>query len=250
MKNDFINLTEENVSDEHLCCIIRSRKPHSGISAKREWLSDRLKEGHVFRKLNVKGTVFIEYAPLETAWVPIEGSRYYYIYCLWATGEYKGKGYGKQLLEYCIADAKANGKSGICVLGAKKQKAWLTDQSFLKRYGFQVVDTTESGYELLALSFDGTFPQLCEAAKKERITNQDLTVFYDMQCPYILKNVDIVRQYCEKHDIPVAFHLVDTLEKAKAVPCVFNNWAVFYKGSFQTVKLLLDIAALKRIVKK
>ena len=47
MKNDFINLTEENVSDEHLCCIIRSRKPHSGISAKREWLSDRLKEGHV-----------------------------------------------------------------------------------------------------------------------------------------------------------------------------------------------------------
>ena len=22
MKNDFINLTEENVSDEHLCCII------------------------------------------------------------------------------------------------------------------------------------------------------------------------------------------------------------------------------------
>ena len=43
---------------------------------------------------------------------------------------------------------------------------------------------------------------------------------------------------------------VDTLEKAKAVPCVFNNWAVFYKGSFQTVNLLLDIAALKRIVKK
>ena len=60
---------------DSLCCIIRSRKPHSGISAKREWLSDRLKEGHVFRKLNVKGTVFIEYAPLETARVPIEGSR-------------------------------------------------------------------------------------------------------------------------------------------------------------------------------
>ena len=70
MKNDFINLTEENVSDEHLCCIIRSRKPHPGITSKREWLSDRLKEGHMFRKLNVKGTVFIEYAPLETAWVP------------------------------------------------------------------------------------------------------------------------------------------------------------------------------------
>ena len=122
MKNDFINLTEENVSDEHLCCIIRSRKSHPGITAKREWLSDRLKEGHVFRKLNVKGTVFIEYAPLETAWVPVEGNQYYYIYCLWAVGEYKGKGYGKQLLEYCIADAKANKKSGICVLEQGSRK--------------------------------------------------------------------------------------------------------------------------------
>ena len=250
MKNDFINLTEENVSDEHLCCIIRSRKSHPGITAKREWLSDRLKEGHVFRKLNVKGTVFIEYAPLETAWVPVEGNQYYYIYYLWAVGEYKGKGYGKQLLEYCIADAKANKKSGICVLGARKQKAWLTDQAFIQSYGFQVADTTESGYQLLALSFDGTLPRFCTSAKQEHICNQELTVFYDMQCPYVLKNVDIIRQYCEMHDIPVTFHLIDTLEKAKNVPCVFNNWAVFYKGRFQTVNLLLDIAALKRILKK
>lgn len=71
-----------------------------------------------------------------------------------------------------------------------------------------------------------------------------------MQCPYVLENVDIIRQYCEMHDIPVTFHLIDTLEKAKNVPCVFNNWAVFYKGRFQTVNLLLDIAALKRILKK
>ena len=42
---------------------------------------------------------------------------------------------------------------------------------------------------------------------------------------------------------------VDTLEKAKALPCVFNNWAVFYRGRFVTVNLL-DAAALKRLLKK
>ncbi|MDD3140576.1 MAG: YoaP domain-containing protein [Lachnospiraceae bacterium] len=31
---------------------------------------------------------------------------------------------------------------------------------------------------------------------------------------------------------------VDTLEKAKAMPRVFNNWAVFYDGKFETVHLL------------
>ena len=42
---------------------------------------------------------------------------------------------------------------------------------------------------------------------------------------------------------------VDTLQKAKELPCVFNNWAVFYKGKFETVNLL-DAAYLERILKK
>ena len=74
--NEYINLTLENIENEHLCCIIRNKKKHPGVEEKRKWLSDRLKEGHVFRKLNEKATVFIEYAPLETAWVPIIGNNY------------------------------------------------------------------------------------------------------------------------------------------------------------------------------
>lgn len=92
MSNQFINLTVENLMQEHLCCIIRSKKPHPGVESKRSWLNERLEEGHVFRKLDTKGAVFIEYAPPETAWVPVEGEHYLYIYCLWVAGEFKGKG--------------------------------------------------------------------------------------------------------------------------------------------------------------
>ena len=58
MKNDFINLTEENVSDEHLCCIIRQKKSHPGITQNENENQMKLKERHVFRKLNVKGSRF------------------------------------------------------------------------------------------------------------------------------------------------------------------------------------------------
>ena len=249
MSTDFINLTAENLADEHLCCIIRSRKPHPGVEAKRQWLSERLKEGHVFRKLDAKAVVFIEYAPLETAWVPIVGDNYYYIYCLWVTGEGKGKGYGQALMEYCLADAREKGKSGVCMLGAKKQKSWLSDQSFAKKYGFKAVDTTDDCYELLALSFDGTAPSFAPNARKQAIESPELTVYYDMQCPYVCQNLEKIKQYCEENDVPASFIEVDTLEKAKALPCVFNNWAVFYKGKFETVNLL-DIAYLKRILKR
>lgn len=246
---EFINITAENIADEHLCCIIRSKKKHPGVEAKREWLSKRLKEGHVFRKLNEKATVFIEYAPIEKAWVPILGSNYYYIYCLWVLGDYKGKGYGTSLLKYCMEDAVKHGKSGICMLGSIKQKSWLSDQQFAKKFGFEVVDSTDYGYELLALSFDGKKPSFAPAVKHPKVEGNELILYYTLQCPYIDRSVKMIKDYCETNDVPVTFHRIDTLEKAKTIPCVFNNWAVFYKGKFETVNLL-DEASLKRILKK
>ena len=177
------------------------------------------------------------------------GDNYYYLYCLWVLGSPRGNGYGSSLMEYCIADAKEKGKSGICMLGAKKQKNWLSDQSFAKKFGFEVVDTTDNGYELLALSFDGTTPKFTPNAKRLKIESEELTIYYDMQCPYIYQYIEIIKQYCETNNVPVSFIQVDTLEKAKQLPCVFNNFALFYKGVFETVNLP-NIDYLKRILKK
>ena len=109
--------------------------------------------------------------------------------------------------------------------------------------------SSASRSSLLALSFDGTTPQFAHNAKKQRIESQALTVYYDMQCPFIPGNLEMIRQHCEAHGVPADFIEVDTLRKAKELPCVFNNWGVFYKGRFETVNLL-DAAALERILKK
>lgn len=60
----------------------------------------------------------------------------------------------------------------------------------------------------------------------------------------------MVKQYCDTNNVSVSLIQVDTLQKAKDLPCVFNNWGVFYKGNFETVNLLLDVEHLKRILKK
>ncbi len=67
MNKHFINLTVENIDKEHLCCAISDKKHQMEVSAKKNWLKERIIEGHIFRKLDEKGKVFIEYAPLETA---------------------------------------------------------------------------------------------------------------------------------------------------------------------------------------
>ena len=66
----FITLTPENVMSEHLCCAIADKKHQTGVNDKRNWLAERIKEGHVFRKLDAQGKVFIEYAPLEKPGFP------------------------------------------------------------------------------------------------------------------------------------------------------------------------------------
>ena len=58
----------------------------------------------------------------------------------------------------------------------------------------------------------------------------------------------MVEAFCVENKIPVSLVCVDTLEKAKNLPCVFNNCGVFYKGEFQTVNLP-DKAFLKRLLK-
>lgn len=130
--NEYINLTLENLNDEHLCCAIADKKHQLGVNLKKDWLKDRIKEGHIFRKLNVQGKVFIEYAPLETAWVPVAGDNYLYIYCLWVAGSFKQKGYGEELLTYAIEDAKRQNKNGICTITSKKKKPFLSEKNSLQ----------------------------------------------------------------------------------------------------------------------
>ena len=89
--NEYINLTLENIEKEHVCCAIGDSKHQKGVDDKKEWIKCKLNEGHVFRKLNARGKTFIEYEPIETAWIPVDGRNYEYIYCLWVAGSFKGK---------------------------------------------------------------------------------------------------------------------------------------------------------------
>lgn len=57
-----------------------------------------------------------------------------------------------------------------------------------------------------------------------------------------------VRGVCAEKDVPCDIICVDKLEKAKALPCAFNNFALFYRGKLQTINLP-DAAALRRILR-
>jgi len=245
--NEYINLTLENIEKEHICCAIGDPKHQVGVDNKKEWIKSKLKDGHVFRKLNARGKIFIEYEPIETAWIPISGKNYEYIYCLWVAGSFKGKGIGKELLEYAINDSKEKGKSGICTLVSKKKKPFLGEKKFFEHYGFKVVDSI-ADYELLALQFeDSETPKFNEIARTMKIDNQDFTIYYSNECPYVEYEVNELTEYAKENNIKINFIKIDSLEKAKNVPCIFNNWANFYKGEFVS-NTILNANSFKKLI--
>lgn len=247
--NEYINLSLENIDKEHICCAIGDPKHQIGVNNKKEWIKDKLKDGHIFRKLNARGKTFVEYEPIETAWVPIIGKNYEYIYCLWVAGSFKGKGIGKELLEYAIKDSKEKGKSGICTITSKKKKPFLSDKQFFLHFGFKVVDSI-GDYELLALSFDDNdVPKFNDNARLMKINNKDFTIYYSPECPYVNYEVKELSKYATEKKIKINFIKIDTLEKAKNVPCIFNNWANFYNGKFVS-NTILNANAFEKLIKE
>lgn len=249
MSESYIRLTADNLEQEHLCCAIADKKHQAGIERKKAWLREQLPDGHVFYKLDARGKVFIEYAPVQTAWVPVEGDDYLYIHCLWVSGSFQGKGHARHLLDACLADAKRQGRAGVCVLSSDKKRPFLSDKKFFLRHGFVVADRTGDGYELLALSLDGTLPRFCDAARQCRIQDQALTIYYSPRCPYAADCIEQIKGYCAANSVPLQLVSVTSAAQAKAVPGPFNNWAVFLHGEFQTVHLLNE-GFLKKLLQQ
>lgn len=247
--NEYINLTAENIEDEHICCAIGDPKHQAGVNAKKEWIKNKLNDGHIFRKLNARGKTFIEYEPLETAWVPISGNNYVYIYCLWVAGKFKGNGIAGELLEYAIKDSKEKGKNGICTISSKKKKPFLGEKKFFEHYGFKVTDNI-GDYELLTLQFnDSDVAKFNDNAKSMKTDNQEFTIYYSVQCPYTAYEVNELSEYAKDQNIKIKFIKIDSLEKAKNAPCIFNNWANFYKGKFIS-NTILNANSFAKLIEK
>lgn len=246
--HEYINLDLDNIDKEHICCAIGDPKHQIGVDKKKEWIKSKLKDGHVFRKLNDRGKIFIEYEPIETAWVPINGKNYMYIYCLWVAGSFKGKGIGKELLEYAINDAKNKKMSGICTLVSKKKKPFIGDKKFFEHFNFKVVDSIND-YELMVLQFDNNeTPKFSDSARSMTIDSNDFTIYYSNECPYVEYEVKELSKYAKEHNIKINFIKIDTLNLAKNTPCIFNNWANFYKGEFIS-NTILNANALEKLIK-
>lgn len=243
---EYIRVTKDNLENEHICCAISNNKDIQ-VASKKAWLKDRFDDGLVFLKSVERGKCFIEYLPAENAWVPIVAENYMYIDCFWVSGSFKGHGYANDLLGACIADSKAKGKAGLCVLSSAKKRPFLSDPKYLAYKGFRVADESEAGINLMYLPFDekAAIPKFRESAKHPHVEQAGYVLYYTSQCPFNAKYVPVIERTALENNIPFQAIHVESKEQAQSVPSPCTTYAMFFGGEFLTNEQFNDTKFLK-----
>lgn len=248
MKEGLITLTADNLANEHICCAISEKKGDLNVPSKKAWLKARIDEGLKFIKANVRGKVFIEYIPAENAWVPVTAPGYNIINCHWVAGSFKGKGYGKLLLNACETDS-AN-KNGVAVIVAKKKKPFTSDKSFYLKYGYEVCDSADPYFELMVKRFnkDAPLPHFNESAKNGMPDNiKGIDIFYTAQCPFTKQYIDVLKPVIFASKVPVKTHEITTKEEAQSHFSPLTTYSLFINGKFHSNEILTP-AKLEKLI--
>lgn len=238
---ELIKLTHENLAQEHICCAISNDRDVQVVS-KKGWLEERLDDGLVFIKGNVRGKCFIEYISAEYAWTPIEASGYIYIDCLWVSGQFKGHGYSNLLLNACIEDGKRAGKRGLAALSTTKKMGFLSDPKYMKYKGFEIADTADPNFELLYLPFDkgADKPRFKSTVHNHETLPKGLVLYYTNQCPFTAKYVPLLENVAKARNAALQTIHIQTTEQAQNAPTPFTTFSLFHDGQLVTHEILSE----------
>ena len=196
-----IDINEENIDDQELFCK-KTKKKLAGYQNKIKWIKERFNQGLKYKLLLVQEGAkktsrgMIEYIPGEYNWRGIKADGWMVIHCLWVVGKHKKKGYGSDLIELALKDAKEAGLHGVVGMTADKG-GWMPKRNLYENMDFEVVDEMEPYFRLYAKSFKADAPKpkfhLISEEKLKKYKS-GVTIFYSDQCPYVVDLVDEVKE--------------------------------------------------------
>ena len=236
-----IELNTGNILEEHICCAISDKKCSESYQAKKDWLTKEFNNGYVFRRINARAKVFIEYGPSENAWIPITAPNYLNINCFWVSGKYKKNGYGKELLKTALVDAKKQGKDGLVSVVGTQKFHFMSDTKWLIKQGFEEVEKISSGFSLLVkkINNDAKNPIFNKSVKSgECPEKKGIVVYYSNRCPFAEFHAqNSLLETAENRKLPLKIIKLKTMEEAQSAPSPATIFSLFYNGEFITTDI-------------
>jgi hypothetical protein len=217
-----IEVTPDNLNEYGMFC---SKNPKSyGYRQKVTWYSETYKQGvrmNVAIKENGEKIGFIEYAPAEFAWRPVDAPGYMFIHCIFIyPNKNKNQGYGSKMVKKCEEDAKKLGMKGVAVMTSKG--VWITNKSLFLKNRYQVVDKN-GRFELCIKKFDENTPNPKLLKWQENaVSNKGWNLLYSYQCPWNFSSVEIVSAVAREQGINLKVSKIISAKDAQEAPTGFG----------------------------
>lgn len=238
---DILTIDHSNIDSEHICCAFSDKKCADGYEQKKLWLRKEFDNRYVFRRIDARAKVFIEYSPAEKGWVPVSAPNYLLINCFWVSGQYKGQGYGKALLQLAIHDAKSGGKEGLVTVVGTSKFHFMSDTKWLLRQGFVECEKISSGFSLLVLKLrpDADHPGFNSSVISGECPDKNgLVVYYSNRCPFTEFHVRTsLVETANKRKLPLKIIKLESFQEAQSAPTPATIFSLFCNGRFVTTDL-------------
>lgn len=236
-----IQLNSDNINEEHICCAFSDKKCTEGYKLKKDWLKKEFENGYVFHRLDERAKVFLEYCDAENGWTPIKSPNYLLLNCFWVSGKYKKQGHAKALLQLAIDDAIAKNKEGLVTVVGTKKFHFMSDTKWLLKQGFEVCDSTTSGFSLLMkkLNKNAENPVFNESVKSgECDEKKGIVAYYSNRCPFTEFHLNTsLTETAKKRNIPLKIIKFESNKQAQSSPSPATIFSLFYNGKFITTDI-------------
>jgi GNAT superfamily N-acetyltransferase len=228
---EIVDTNAENIG----CCSICGRKDVNNLGYRRkvDWLKERYAEGLRFKVLRSRrfGDIgWIEYAPGNHAWRPVEAEGYLVIHCLMVLGKHTGKGLGTLLLDSCLKDAKKSKCRGVAVVTSAD--ALMARRDLFIKAGFVPVDSCPP-YELLVKKLKRAAPDPRFIVQRERLLKRHkkgLTILAADQCPMVPKCVADIAAMSRALGLKPKVVRVRSAQASMELPTPYGVFSILYDG--------------------
>jgi hypothetical protein len=233
---EIVTVDADNISKYEPTCFLNPK--NEGYQIKREWLKKRFAEGMKIKLLYVEGEKkpvgYIEYVPGEYAWRAVDAKGYMFIHCIWISkNKYKEMGYGSQLIEEAIKDAKSSNMNGVAAVTS--EGPFMTGKDVFLKNGFKSVASVEPSFELMVKTFNkGPEPKVRDW-ESQLDKYKGLNILYTKQCPWVARFIDELDDIVKKKGVKLKITEIKTPKDAQNAPSLYATFNLIYNG-----KLLAD----------
>jgi hypothetical protein len=208
---------------------------NEGYKIKINWLEKRFSEGLKIKVLydendkKIHGQ--IEYVHGEYAWRAVHVKNNLFIHCIWIYPNiYTRKGYGSDLINECIKDAK--GKQGIAVITS--DDAFMATKEIFLKNGFEIIEKDGKHQLLVRQLKKGTLPKFKDYEKQLEKYKEGWHIIYSNQCPWVARRMNELDKKTI-NNLKINITELKSAKQAQDAPSIYSVFNLIHNG-----KLLAD----------